>query len=516
MPENIITLLLLLVLCHGNYGIISNFLSSFFTSMDITVLHAFSAALTILLFGLLFVLSRFFIGKAASVLRQFNLPDVWHCFQQSICLRTVLHLIFGVAGSAAAGTLLLMAVYRLPVAPIQQHLAEDIPYTGADSDHTYPSLSPFSSSMIDGYTDSLILLESGSDISDTLLHKALLVPRSKLSSQNDSDINPAQTLYAHYIKGVPFTAVATYARYWHGYLVLTKPLLSVFNFRQIQILNGIVQLGLVVLVCWLLKRRALGAYIPAFLLVWLMLIPPALFLCMQFTPCWLIALVCTLLLLWMDDAHLASHGWLIFLYSGIAVAYFDFLTYPLMAFGIPAVFYVLLMRQQRSEYTLARLIQSGIVWGWGYAAMWASKWILATLFTSENVLRDAFSQAALRSSSSTAVSGISCSAISALFANLGLFFFTPASLAVLAFILYTAYKMYRAGHLPWTQLQGQLLFYSLLGVLPVLWYLLLRNHSYIHSWFTKNALSVFVLCILFSCTAILELVCQQISSAPKH
>ena len=178
MLENIITLLLLLVLCHGNYGTISNFLSSFFTSMDITVLHAFSAALTILLFGLLFVLSRFFIGKAASVLRQFNLPDVWHCFRQSICLRTVLHLIFGVAGSAAAGTLLLMAVYRLPVAPIQQHLAEDIPYTGADPDHTYPSLSPFSNSMIDGFTDSLILLESGSDISDTLLHKALLIPHS--------------------------------------------------------------------------------------------------------------------------------------------------------------------------------------------------------------------------------------------------------------------------------------------------------------------------------------------------
>lgn len=207
---------------------------------------------------------------------------------------------------------------------------------------------------------------------------------------------------------------------------------------------------------------------------------------MQYTPCWLMRWYAPCFCWMVDDAHLASHGWLIFLYSGIAVAYFDFLTYPLMAFGIPAVFYVLLMRQQRSEYTLARLIQSGIVWGWGYAAMWASKWILATLFTSENVLRDAFSQAALRSSSSTAVSGISCSAISTLCANLGLFFFTPASLAVLAFILYTAYKMYRAGHLPWTQLQGQLLFYSLLGVLPVLWYLLLRNHSYIHSWFTKN------------------------------
>ena len=516
MLENIITLLLLLVLCHGNYGIISNFLSSFFNSMDTTVLRAFSAALTVLLFGLLFVVFRFFIGKASSVLQQLSLHDVWHCFRQDICLRTVLHLVLGVAGSAAAGTLLLMAVYRLPVAPIQQHLAEGIPYTGADFDHTYPSLLPFSSSMIDGFTDSLILLESGSDISDTLLHNALLVPHSKISSQHDSDINPAQTLYAHYIKGVPFTSVATYARYWHGYLVLTKPLLSVFNFRQIQILNGIVQLGLVTLVCWLLKRRALGAYIPAFLLVWLMLMPPALFLCMQFTPCWLIALVCTLLLLWMDDAHLASHGWLVFLYSGIAVAYFDFLTYPLMAFGIPAVFYALLMQQQRSEYTLARLIRFGIVWGWGYAAMWASKWVLATLLTSENVLRDAFSQAAFRSSSSTAVSGITCSAISTLFANLSLFFFTPASLAVLAFILYTAHKTYRAGHLPWARLQKQLLFYGLLGALPILWYTLLRNHSYIHFWFTKNALSVFVLCILFSCTAILELVRQQVSSVPKR
>ena len=516
MLENIITLLLLLVLCHGNYGIISNFLSSFFNSMDTTVLRAFSAALTVLLFGLLFVVFRFFIGKAVSVLRQLSLHDVWHCFRQDIRLRTVLHLILGVAGSAAAGTLLLMAVYRLPVAPIQQHLAEGIPYTGADFDHTYPSLLPFSSSMIDGFTDSLILLESGSDISDTLLHNALLVPHSKISSQHDSDINPAQTLYAHYIKGVPFTSVATYARYWHGYLVLTKPLLSVFNFRQIQILNGIVQLGLVTLVCWLLKRRALGAYIPAFLLVWLMLMPPALFLCMQFTPCWLIALICTLLLLRMDNAHLASHGWLVFLYSGIAVAYFDFLTYPLMAFGIPAVFYALLMQQQRSEYTLARLIRFGIVWGWGYAAMWASKWVLATLLTSENVLRDAFSQAALRSSSSTAVSGITCSAISTLFANLSLFFFTPASLAVLAFILYTAHKTYRAGHLPWARLQKQLLFYGLLGALPILWYTLLRNHSYIHFWFTKNALSVFVLCILFSCTAILELVRQQVSSVPKR
>lgn len=520
MPETILTFFLLVFLCRGNYGTILSLLRSLCGSASAAMLRSCAAVLSLLLFALLFVVFRFLIGRALSAVRQLSLSEVWRSFRQGICLRTVLHMVFGVAGSAAVGTLLLMAVYLLPTAPIQQHLSEYIPYRSSNTDPeaAYPSLSPLCTSRLDGFTDSIILLQSADDTPDTLLHKALLVYCGSISATPSME-DAVTTLYAHYHDGAALTGSWTYPRYWHGYLLLTKPLLSLFSFRQVQLLNAVVQCMLVLAVCWLLKRRALGVYIPAFLLVWLMLMPPALALCMQFTPCWLIALVCTLALLKMRPAHLASHGWLVFLYSGIAAAYFDFLTYPLMAFGIPAAFYVLLMRQERTERTLGHLIQSGIAWGWGYAAMWASKWVLATLFTGENVLHDAFAQAALRSSSSAAVgvmNEFSYSPIFTFFTNLGVFLFTPVTLLALAFVLYTGYKAHRAGSLLRAQLQGPLLLYGAIGLLPLLWYTALRNHSLVHAWFTNKASSVLILCIVFSCTAILEQVRQQPSSAPKR
>lgn len=520
MPETILTFFLLVVLCHGNFDTILSLLGSLWGGTSAATLRIGSAALTLLLFALLFVVFRFLLGRALSAVRQLSLSEVWRSFRQGICLRTVLHLLFGVAGSAAVGTLLLMAVYLLPTAPIQQHLSEYIPYRSSDTDPeaAYPSLSPLCTSRLDGSTDSIILLQSADDTPDTLLHKALLVYCGSTSAAPSME-DAVTTLYAHYHDGVALTGSWTYPRYWHGYLLLTKPLLCLFSFRQVQLLNAAVQCMLVLVVCWLLQRRALGVYIPAFLLVWLMLMPPALALCMQFTPCWLIALVCTIVLLKMRPAHLASRGWLVFLYSGIAVAYFDFLTYPLMAFGIPAAFYVLLTRQERTERTLGHLIQSGIAWGWGYAAMWVSKWVLATLFTGENVLHDAFSQAALRSSSSAAVgvmNEFSYSPIFTFFTNLGVFLFTPVTLLTLAFVLYTACKARRAGTLLWAPLQGPLLLYGAIGLLPLLWYTALRNHSLVHSWFTNKASSVLVLCIVFSCAAILEQVRQQPSSVPKR
>ena len=514
MLETVLTLLFLLVLCHGNYGTISGFLASTFGNADAALLQGVSLALTVLLFGLLFFVFRFFISKAVAALRGLSWPELWRSFRQGIRLRTVLHLILGVAGAAAAGTVLLMAVYLLPTAPIQQHLREDVPYTGSaeDPEAAYPSLSSLCTSRLDGFTDSIILLQSADDTKDTLLNKALLVYCGSVADTPSMEDAPA-ALEAHYRDGVSFTGSWTYPRYWHGYLLLTKPLLSLFSFRQVRVLNGILQLALVALVCWRLKRRKCTAYIPAFLLVWLLLMPPALALCLQFTPCWLIALVSTAVLLRMDDARLASCGWLVFFYSGIAAAYFDFLTYPLMTFGIPAVFYALLARRERTEHTLARLAQFGLAWGWGYAAMWASKWVLATLLTGRNVLSDAMDQAALRSSASAVVGNVAelaYSPIFTLFTNLGVFLATPVTLALLAFVLYTVHTVRRAGALPWAQLRGPLLTYGLLATLPLLWYTALRNHSLLHSWFTNKASSVMVLSIVFACTLLLE-ACRQTS-----
>lgn len=519
MLENIITFLLLLVLCRGNYGVISSFLSGAIGGMDAATLHTVSITLTILLFGLLFVVFRFFIGKAMPALHDLSLPEVWRSFRQGICLHSVLQLIIGVAVSVFVGLFLLMGAYCLPTAPIQQHLKEYIPYPGGSYEGIYPTLSPLFTSTLDGYTDSLILLQSGDDTEDTLLNKALLVYCGLIRTASDGELDPAQTFSAHYQSGVPFTKSSAYPRYWHGYLIFTKPLLSLLNFYQLRILNGLAQVLLTLWVCWLLKRHGLKAYIPAYLLIYLMLMPAALALSLQFSPCYYIAAFSTAALLLMGRSRAFHYSYLVFLFTGISVAYFDFLTYPLVTFGFPAVFFALLLRDKPAETVLGKLVQNGISWLWGYAGMWASKWVLATLLTDRNVIQDAFSQARLRSSNAAAVGAgslISHSLIEAIGSNLLTFLFTPFTLILLVFVCYTIYKIRRSAPLSWSKIQGQLLIYGAVGCLPLLWYSFLANHSLIHYWFTNKASSVLVLCVLFSCAVILELIHQQESSVPKR
>lgn len=60
--------------------------------------------------------------------------------------------------------------------------------------------------------------------------------------------------------------LTSYERYWHGYLVVLKPLLLVFNYGQIRILNGIVMAILVLLILRQLWKRDLRRGMLAFLL----------------------------------------------------------------------------------------------------------------------------------------------------------------------------------------------------------------------------------------------------------
>ena len=70
------------------------------------------------------------------------------------------------------------------------------------------------------------------------------------------------------------------------------------------------------------------------------------------------------------------------------------LTYPLVSLGIPLCFLVALNREKffalPIKSAIKKLTAYSAAWGFGYVGMWASKWILATMFTEYNVLVDAF------------------------------------------------------------------------------------------------------------------------------
>ena len=61
---------------------------------------------------------------------------------------------------------------------------------------------------------------------------------------------------------------------------------------------------------------------------------------------------------------------------GMAVSFLDFLTYPVLALGIPLVMYVIV----RQEAGILKIIGLSCSWAAGYIGFWSLKWILGAIF----------------------------------------------------------------------------------------------------------------------------------------
>ena len=149
----------------------------------------------------------------------------------------------------------------------------------------------------------------------------------------------------------------SYGRYWHGYLVLLKPLLLFCSYMDIRMLNVLAQGTLLLYLLLQLKKSgarcipALGAAL-AVLQAWLL---P---LCLQYSTACLTALAAMCLLV-RFQSHFEKDGVvLFFLGTGMVTSYVDFLTYPLITFGLPCVLW-LMLEKDRQKNALLLLVQSG-------------------------------------------------------------------------------------------------------------------------------------------------------------
>ena len=71
----------------------------------------------------------------------------------------------------------------------------------------------------------------------------------------------AQVIVSCYGEGETPDMIVSYGRYWHGYMLTLKPLLSVFNYSQIRVVNAAVVAALALWLVVLLWRRQLKRYI---------------------------------------------------------------------------------------------------------------------------------------------------------------------------------------------------------------------------------------------------------------
>lgn len=388
-------------------------------------------------------------------------------------------------------------VYMIPTNKIDENVESSFRQIAIEG--PYGDLFSWCTSKIDNFTDSLIMLEATHPGEGSFLQQAMKVERNSIIGwnnpwahliiqyENDNEI-PEVLKQIKYIHGGGLPDSENYSRYWHGYLVFVKPIMFFTNYIGYRIMNALIQVALLGLIIFLFFKKGKKELLLPYLISIGFLCLPVTAINIQFSTCYYIITISVTAMILLGD-KLKNKENFFFLYIGIAVAFFDFLTYPLATFGIPAVLYLYMNSQTNLKENILKLAKLLFCWGFGYGLMWGMKWAFATVFTDENVIYEAINQIGLRTSNANEEMALSI--FDTISSNLTWFFNTPFTIIMIVFLfiqyILCVNKQIKM-KIPTKEIVRISVPFLMLAILPFIWYSFTINHSYIHSWFTHKTL----------------------------
>jgi hypothetical protein len=288
--------------------------------------------------------------------------------------------------------------------------------------------------------------------------------------------------------------VHDYARYWHGYLIIVRPLLCVMRYAHIKYISMILCFALLCAVYGkvsaLLDKKVAMAMVIAFSMGNIVAIP----LLLQYMSMYYVTVIGILLYCVLYQRNKINMPGLFFLILGSVTNFFDFLTTPLMSLGMVLVVAFALYALE-AGYTLGKgigfIIGNSVTWVMGYGLTWFAKWCISSVILRRNVIADGFEQVLFRTEGSDE---LPVDRIGAVILNLKRMFPKGAlllmgTLGVIWLICF--FRRHEKGKRI-IEISPVLL----LAVYPVIWYFVLANHSEIHDFFTYRSLVVSVFAVL--------------------
>ncbi|MCR5144589.1 MAG: hypothetical protein K6B67_04705 [Lachnospiraceae bacterium] len=395
-----------------------------------------------------------------------------------------LKIVFIVVISALVAMLLMALVYCIPRDLFRTHIqeSEDLIYKLQDEEKLDRDRDTF---VYDTKTNIITLEEVIAPREQSPLKDALLAPTSNFirdfwgdwgaSLQNDMRADKYED-----------DNKLTYPRYWHGFVLFLKPMFVFFNLTEIYYINAIVLCMLSFGCLWLIYKKCKNYMVP-FLILLGLYNPVYVARSFQLTSVFVAMIVALLLILFYGNKKGQEDKFLyVFAIDGIILAFLDFLTYPLVAFAIPLCFALIFLEKSFIEDILV-CIKYGISFLLGYAGMWVMKWVLASIFTSENVMLEGFESVLHRTGTGEAAKAdamfnVPISPIASLKANLSAFMTTPTKIITIIVIISMIIVMIRAltNKVMDRRLVGKLFVFTLIAWSPVVWLIVLYNHCSLH------------------------------------
>lgn len=416
------------------------------------------------------------------------------------CLEKIIHYFFLLILGGAVGTILLTFVFLFPVEHMRENAAESLEIFTIEGP-SYKIFPNISATCIDNYTDSIMINTAIYAGSENVLTKAMSAKRYAYSTGTAFDAA------IRYLSGEGGYKTESYARYWHGYLVILKPLLLFFNYEEIRMINVLAQILLTGWFFCLLINKGMKRYVKSFFMCFLILIPITTFVCMQYSQIYYITLTAMIFLL-RNDNKLTAKGWLpeFYFVVGMLTCYFDFLTYPIVTLGSVLLLHILLERELVSLYRdqIIKMMQYVLSWCMGYVGIWGMKWVLATVVLRDNIIKDAILSVLYRSSSASGDSGVveTFSRWDVLENNLAMLNNNILIYGVLLFVIVILVQIVHNRRIYINK--GLIVQVILTMLLPIGWIWVLANHSYVHYWMTHKNFAVTLLGFSILVTACTE------------
>ena len=410
--------------------------------------------------------------------------------------------------SVLLGLLLLVLVNLIPTGRMEENCRESVPIFQEEG---YAPTEWYSTRVQDNFSDALMLATAAYPGDEPLLERAVGAYRLGVTPEDPEHaffaITGTKTIepVASFIKiygGTVDTSIAreSYARYWNGYQVYLKPLLTVLNYGQIRNVNTIVQYLLLLVILKLLLRKYPYGLVP-FVIMVLFLAPTAIGKCLMHSHDYYVALLTTMLLLWNPGGKINRENvWKPFLFAGIATAYLDLFSTPTISVTIPLCILCMQLFGQRTwKENLFTLIQCAFVWALGYAGMWAGKWLIALALQGRE-FRDTllYSVQHWSSASQGAAPGIGLSDRLHTLKTMGdcLFNNVHINCVMLIWAGISCVGLFRNRKAVTPRLLADAALFLIPALIPIAWSVIISNHSGTHFFATYRILAPVVLALL--------------------
>lgn len=268
-----------------------------------------------------------------------------------------------------------------------------------------------------------------------------------------------------------------YGRYWHGYLLPLRVSSIFFPLSTLRIINAVALWLLLLTATYMIYRKIGLAVAICFVAANMAVCFPSVTMSLQFSTCFYIMLAGVILILSSRKLRSSDRIYLFFIATGGLTSYFDFLTTPVITLCMPMCLWII---KEHDSDNIRHTLGMSLSWGIGYAVIWGSKWVLASLLTQENFVADAFNSISIHTTHRMAD-------VAAIVMRSHILTAVTLTAVIVVFLLFAL--RYRQSYI------GNL-FLPIIALMPIAWYAVLWNHSCVHLWFTWRSLVVTAFCCL--------------------